>query len=82
MDTTTPTVVNEFNAQELADAVNARFAAGEKLTVGGLKVRSWSKTSAAKAWGTGSLSVDVQTRKGNSVSQVWFKVGQTFALDA
>lgn len=74
------TTVTATNAQDLADAVNARFAAGEKLTVGGREVRSWSRT-AANAWGTGSLSVNVRTRKGNGVVQVWFKVGQTFALD-
>lgn len=76
------TVLTEVNVHEVAAEVNARFAAGEKLTVGGRKVRSWSKTEAAKVWGTGSLSLDVQTRKGNSVTQVWFKQGQVFALDA
>lgn len=75
------TTITETNVQAIADEVNARFAAGEALTVGGRKIDSWGLTKPAQVWGTGSLSVDVRTRKGNSITQIWFKQGQTFALD-
>lgn len=74
------TTITEINVHDIADEVNARFAAGEALTVGGRQLKSiWGKP--ATVWGTGSLSIDVKTRKGNGVTQIWFKQGSSFALD-
>ena len=71
------TTITMFNVHNIADEFNARFAAGEVLTVGGREVRSWNGKPAT-VWGNGSLSIDVKTRKGNDVTQIWFKQGSQF----
>lgn len=72
------TTITKFNVQAIADEFNARFAAGEDLVVNGRQVKSWYGKP-AQVWGNGSLSIDVKTRKGNNVTQIWFKQGQDFA---
>lgn len=71
------TTITMFNVHDIADEFNARFAAGEALTVAGRPVRSWTQKP-AQVWGNGSLSIDVKTRKGNNVTQIWFKQGSQF----
>ena len=70
--------MNELTA--LADQINAAFAEGKQVNVNGRLVKTWSREP-AKLWGTGSMSVDVRTKSGNRVTQIWVKPGQTTAIE-
>ena len=76
------TTITEINVHEIADEVNARFAAGEALVVNGRQVQSWYGKP-AQVWNNGTLSVEVKSRSGvgRKTTHVWIKQGQTFVLD-
>lgn len=59
----------------IAAQINEAYAAGKTVTVNGNRVKSWGKTP-AKVWGTGSMSVDIPTKRGNKTTPIWYKPGQ------
>ena len=59
-----------MNFNEIADQINAAYAAGKRVTVSGRQVRSYSQP--ATVWGTGSLSVDVRAKSNGRPTAIWF----------
>lgn len=60
------------NFRAVANQINAAYAAGDKVVVNGETVRTWHRNPAS-IWRNGSLSVDVRTRNGSGVRQLWWK---------
>lgn len=87
MITNTTTVYTNTDlgtAQAVANRINQAFAIGYTVIVNGThEVASWTGTpsEAAWVWGNGSLSVDVKTKNGRRITQVWAKVGQQITVE-
>lgn len=67
-------------ADDVVELINQAYAEGREVKVDGRPVRSWTKRPAG-IWGNGTMSVDVRTKSGNKVTQVWFKPGQDITVE-
>lgn len=67
------TELSREDRRSAAQIINAAYAEGRKITVDGREVYTWPGRVPAQIWSNGTLSVDVHTKHGNSVTQIWFK---------
>ena len=65
---------------EIADQINAAYAAGKTVTVNGRTVRSYG--TPATVWGTGSLSVDVRAKSNGRPVAIWFTASSLVSAPA
>lgn len=83
---TTVTVLHSVavntHSQVWADALNERFASGERVEVQGRVVTSKWFGKPATAWQNGSLSVTVEGRRKGTEGTVWVKSGETFTVSS
>lgn len=68
--------VTARTAVQLADEVNAAFAAGKITTVNGRKITTQYGRKAANAWLNGTVSVTVEGRSKRTIGTVYAKIGQ------
>lgn len=69
-------VVTEANAVQIADDINAAFAAGECWGVNGREAKSAWGQPIARSWQNGTVSVTVKGREKRTTGTVYVKVGQ------
>jgi hypothetical protein len=70
--------VTAANSVELADQINAAFAAGDITEVNGRKLISRYGGDVARSWQNGTVSVKVEGRRSRlQVGDVYVKVGGT-----
>jgi hypothetical protein len=61
-------------ATDLNAAYAAAEEAGENLFIDGRLVKTWGRNGKpASLWGTGNVSVDVRSLRGNKITQVWVR---------
>lgn len=71
------TTVTAANSVELADRLNAAFAAGEIQVVNGEALRSRFGNPVARSWQNGTVSVTVEGRGRGKINDLYVKVGKT-----
>jgi len=72
--------VTAFNSIELAEQVNAAFAAGKLSAFGSDQLASRWGQPVATSWGNGTVSVTVKARTKRGFNDRFVKVGQRLVL--